>query len=387
MQKIWLKIGLLLVCAIVIRFGVLPLMQAIEVFWSQVLIGLMILSGGAILVLHPAAAIIEETTDVLSQRTQLASGLLQSIGTAFPDMALGVVAAMISLQLRSTDMVAAINYAVIAAATTFGSNIYNIGHAVWCVWRQNHADAINRKQLMFPFWRSSGYLIPLRNHAIKPSITELQVAQKVLVALSVLTMTVVLSMVMFGGLGAVAGQNGDMYQLTRPLGFIVAILSGWLLYVFRQNQRSDVSTTEIMHEKSFFIEQPTFVILLQLILAGIAILFAAESMIHAIAELSLLLHIPITISGVVSGLVGCLGEIIVVHNFSVNPSGRIGDAVMGVAMDNIVTTLGAAIVAIMGGIFLGGSSLIMIFTIVLTLNAVLIWQVGELQSRVAVFGN
>ncbi len=99
MQKIWLKIGLLLVCAIVIRFGVLPLMQAIEVFWSQVLIGLMILSGGAILVLHPAAAIIEETTDVLSQRTQLASGLLQSIGTAFPDMALGVVAAMISLQL------------------------------------------------------------------------------------------------------------------------------------------------------------------------------------------------------------------------------------------------------------------------------------------------
>jgi len=76
----------------------------------------------------------------------------------------------------------------------------------------------------------------------------------------------------------------------------------------------------------------------------------------------------------------CLGEIIVVHNFSVNPSGRIGDAIVGVAMYNIVTITGASIVAIMGGIFLGGSSLIMIFVLILCLNTVLIWQISDLKN-------
>jgi len=76
----------------------------------------------------------------------------------------------------------------------------------------------------------------------------------------------------------------------------------------------------------------------------------------------------------------CLGEIIVVHNFSVNPSGRIGDAIVGVAMDNIVTITGASIVAIMGGIFLGGSSIIMIFVLILCLNTVLIWQISDLKN-------
>jgi len=76
----------------------------------------------------------------------------------------------------------------------------------------------------------------------------------------------------------------------------------------------------------------------------------------------------------------CLGEIIVVHNFSVNPSGRIGDAIVGVAMDNIVTITGASIVAIMGGIFLGGRWLIMNFVLILCLNTVLIWQISDLKN-------
>jgi len=71
---------------------------------------------------------------------------------------------------------------------------------------------------------------------------------------------------------------------------------------------------------------------------------------------------------------------LVVHNFSVNPKGRIGDAIVGVAMDNIVTTLGAAIVAIMGGIFLGSSSLILIFIIILAANTVLLEQIAKLKN-------
>lgn len=84
--------------------------------------------------------VIEETTDVLKDRTKLAGGFLQAFGTAFPDMVIGIVAAFISLQVRDSDYVRAINLAIIAASTTFGSNIYNIVHATWCVYRQNLAD-------------------------------------------------------------------------------------------------------------------------------------------------------------------------------------------------------------------------------------------------------
>jgi len=75
---------------------------------------------GAFFLLRSSAKIIEETTEVLSERTQLAGGLLQSLGTAFPDMILGIVAALVSVSLRSTDYSRAINYAIIAASTTFG---------------------------------------------------------------------------------------------------------------------------------------------------------------------------------------------------------------------------------------------------------------------------
>ncbi|MFH1838036.1 MAG: hypothetical protein ABH808_00855 [Candidatus Kuenenbacteria bacterium] len=80
-------------------------------------------------------------------------------------------------------------------------------------------------------------------------------------------------------------------------------------------------------------------------------------------------------------LIGCFGEMIVIHNFLINPKGHIGDAVVGVAMDNIVTTLGASIVAIMGGIFLGGNSLILIFIIILTANTFLIEQISKLKNN------
>ena len=49
-------------------------------------------------------------------------------------------------------------------------------------------------------------------------------------------------------------------------------------------------------------------------------------------------------------------------------------------MDNIVTTAGAAIVAMMGGIFLGGSSLIVIFVLILGMNTVLIGQVSLMKN-------
>ena len=104
-------------------------------------------------------------------------------------------------------------------------------------------------------------------------------------------------------------------------------------------------------------------------------------MVNAVKIFSDITGLPFVVTGILAGVIGCLGEIIVIHIFSVHPNGRLGDAVVGVAMDNIVTTIGAAIVAIMGGIFLGGNALILIFILILTLNTILIWQISKLKNN------
>ena len=119
---------------------------------------------------------------------------------------------------------------------------------------------------------------------------------------------------------------------------------------------------------------------IHLLISGVAILFAAEAMIHSVRIFSQITGLHYVVSGVLAGVIGCLGEMLVIHNYTIHPKGRIGDALVGVAMDNIVTTLGASIVALMGGIFLGGNALILIFVIILTLNSVLLWQISRLKN-------
>ena len=324
---------------------------------------------------------IEETTDVLKDRTKLAGGLLQAFGTAFPDMVIGIVAALISLQVRNTDYVRAINLAIIAASTTFGSNIYNILHAFWCVYRQNLANRKHAVTLMFPPFKSGGSLKPFEEHKIKPSIAEIDGAIRTLTALTLLTAFVAISMVLFGQVkGEDAKMAGDLYQLVQPVGVILFMLCVGVLYYFRKSNRPESPVKEIIDEEQYYAKHSTWRIWLDLILSGVAILFAAESMVKSMEVFSHLTHIPFVVTGILAGLIGCFGEMIVVHNFSVNPKGRIGDAIMGVAMDNIVTTLGAAIVAIMGGIFLGSNALILIFIIILAANTLLIEQISRLKN-------
>ena len=112
---------ILLVAGVVLRFVLVPFLES-ENIWLKLLSIVLILASGTGFILLNIAKIIEETTEVISKRTKLASGLLQSLGTAFPDMVLGIIAAFLSLQVRSTDYLRAVNFAIIAAATTFGSN-------------------------------------------------------------------------------------------------------------------------------------------------------------------------------------------------------------------------------------------------------------------------
>jgi Ca2+/Na+ antiporter len=191
-------------------------------------------------------------------------------------------------------------------------------------------------------------------------------------------------MVIFGKVPQVNNPtNADLYQLIIPVGWIIFFLGLMALWYFRKNMRApERHTDQIVREERFYATRPTYISLMALLISGIAILFSAESMVKSIEELSIVTGMPFVIAGVLAGIIGCLGEMLVVHNFSISPKGRIGDAIVGVAMDNIVTIIGASIVAIMGGIFLGGNALILIFVIILCLNTVLLWQIGKLQRTI-----
>jgi hypothetical protein len=379
MNKLYFFV-LLIGVASIIRFIFTPLLRQDNI-WIQLGTVISILLLGAFFLLRASAKIIEETTEVLSERTKLAGGLLQSLGTAFPDMILGIVAALVSVSLKSTDYFRAINYAIIAASTTFGSNIYNIAHAAWCMYRQNKANSLKAAIFMFPGIPDGGKVIPFDKHKIKPHLSEFDTAIQILIALTLLTSAVAVSMVLFGRVEI--GElhlTEDLYQLIRPIGVIIFLLSGFILFYFRKTQRKESAIDEIFKAEQFYRTKSSAVILFHLLLSGIVILLTAESMINAIEALSHITHVPPVITGAFAGLIGCLGEMIVIHNYTVNPKGRIGDALIGVGMDNIVTTVGAAIVAMMGGIFLGGSSLIVIFVLILGMNTLLIGQVSQMKN-------
>jgi hypothetical protein len=376
-----LVILLLLALAIVMRFIGVQYLEPHQPIVVRLLTVGTILFIGTFFVLRKVAKVIEETTEILSEKTKLAGGLLQSFGTAFPDMVLGVVAAIISLRLRQTNFALAVNYAVIAAATTFGSNIYNIGHAAWCIYRQNLANKLDKHILMVPNLKVFGKLKPFREHKVLPSSQEIETSLDVSTALTLLTAIVAISMVLFGGVKVKPeGFTADLYQLIQPVGFVIFIIGVVVLFKFRSTARQHPGILAEDLGGNFYRTKPLLLLWTHLALAGVGILFAAESMVKAIEVFCHITGTPFVIAGVLAGVIGCLGEIIVVHNFSVHPQGRLGDAVVGVAMDNIVTILGASIVAMMGGIFLGGSALILVFVIIFALNTVLIWQISKLKS-------
>ena len=294
---------------------------------------------------------------------------------------MGIVAAVISLSLVKENYSLAINFAIIAAATTFGSNIYNIAHAILCVFRQNVSNKTGKPVLMVPGIKKMGLVIPMKDHTKKPSLKEIDGAMDILNVLTILTAIVALSMVIFGQVqNSTSTVSGDLYQLIRPVGIAILALCLFTMYYFRKTKREHILGEEVEREERYYAKKPTWKVLGYLLVSGVAILFAAESMVRAVESFSSITGTPFVVAGVLAGLIGCIGEMIVVHNFTVNPKGRIGDALVGVGMDNVVTTMGASIVAVMGGIFLGGNSLILIFVLILTLNTVLIWQISKLKS-------
>jgi hypothetical protein len=377
----FLNLVILVICALFLRFYVESFMAESFPLWLRMASIIVIILVGAFFVLKGIAEIIEETTEVLSSRTKIASGLLQSLGTAFPDMVLGIVSAVISLGLVKENYGLAINFAIIAASTTFGSNIYNIAHAAWCVYRQNLANRKGYSVAMIPGVKKMGRIIPMQEHKRKPSLREIDTALDILNVLTVLTALVVLSMVVFGQVkNPPSNISGNLYQLIKPVGYIILALCIFVMFYFRSTKRDNILVEEIEIEEKYYDKKPTIIILAYLVVSGIAILFAAESMVRAVQEFCSITGTPFVVAGVLAGIIGCIGEMIVVHNFTVNPKGRIGDALVGVAMDNIVTTMGASIVAVMGGIFLGGNSLILIFIIILTLNSILLWQISKMKN-------
>lgn len=370
-----LKILSWLVLALFLRFYLLHWLDNENKFIVYLAIALVFFIG--VFLIRSTAEVIEKTTAVLKGRTGLAGGLLQAIGTAFPDMVIGIVAAILSLQVAATDYTRSINLAIIAASTTFGSNIYNVFHAAWCIYRQNKANKLQTKLPMFPVVNMGGTVLPFKDHKIKPPKKEINAAMEVLVYLSILTTVVAIGMVLFGKVeNNPAGLGGDLYQLTKPLGLVVFLAGIAVIYLFRKSHNEQVEE----EGDNLYVKYSTWRIWLDLFLSGVIILLAAESLVEGVTVFSDLSGFPFILTGIITALVGCLGEMIVIHNFTVNPQGRIGDALTGVVMDNVVTVIGAAIIALMGGIFLGGDALIIIFVIILFAMSVLMHEISEMKD-------
>ncbi|MFH1187675.1 MAG: hypothetical protein V1688_02305 [bacterium] len=373
-----LMLIILIITSVILRFFLVLFLFADRDAWMRIF-DVILIMGIGVWIIRKTADIIEETSDILQERTKLAGGLLHSFGTAFPDMVLGVMAAITSIGADSYAK--AVSFAIIAAATTFGSNIYNIGYAIWCIFRQNVANLKEKEISIFPFTGKGGSVKPIKDHSNKPELIEIDTAIDVLNFLSIITAAVAVSMVLFGQKEAPIGMKGDIYQLIRPVGLAIFILCVSIMYFFRKSKKSEEHLAAPV-EENYFRDKSNMAIWLSLALSGAAILLAASGMVQAIKVFCDITKLPLIIAGVLAGIIGCLGEIIGMHNMTVHPSGKIGDAVVGVAMDNIITTMGAAIVAIMGGIFLGGNALILIFVFILTLNTVLIWQISRLKNYV-----
>ena len=94
---------LILFAAFVCRSYLIRFIEPNYTATTRLTTGLFIIFIGAFYVIRSTAKIIESTTEVLSHRTRLAGGLLQSLGTAFPDMILGISAALISLRFVEKD--------------------------------------------------------------------------------------------------------------------------------------------------------------------------------------------------------------------------------------------------------------------------------------------
>jgi Ca2+/Na+ antiporter len=368
----WLILGLS------VRIWLLPKLEMDNqvAVWGIIIL-LMII--GVYLIMQ-TAGVIEKTTGVLKDRTGIAGGLLQALGTAFPDMVIGVVSAILSLQAASTDMTRSINLAIIAASTTFGSNIYNILHAAWCVHRQNLADKLNKQVKMFPGLTWGGMLKPLNTHKLKPAMVEINAAMEILVYLAFLTLIVAMGMVLFGRVsdGNILNLfNSDLYALSKPIAAIVLIISVAIIYIFRKAHAKN----EKEGEENYYFNKSQLRIWFDLLISGFIILLAAESLVESIAKFSEMSGIPYVITGIATALVGCLGEMIVIHNFSIHPKGRLADAITGVVMDNVVTIIGACLIAILGGIFLGSDALIIIFVLVMFSKILLMHEVAELKDN------
>jgi Ca2+/Na+ antiporter len=374
MPKFVIKLSLSIIVAAIITFLSNYFKYSKDTNLILSIVFLVVILGLGIFALLKIANIIEETTTVLKDKIGLAGGLLQAIGTALPDMIIGIVAAISAV--NATKEEDKLKFAILAAAATFGSNLYNVGHAAWCVWRQNRANDLNKEIKMFITFGED--IKPMDQHTAVPKLQEIDNATTLLTALTVLTFLASILMVVVGKqpLGKFGFEGGDLYQLNAAAGVLLILAALGTIWKFRKNtsHAHDEEDNEFQKINSVW----SFVCLG---ISGFAIFFTASAMVGAVEHFTEVAHFPIFVAGLLAGLIGCIGEIIVVHNFSVNPKGKIGDALVGVGMDNIMTLIGASIVAIMGGIFLGGSEVIVIFCGVLFLNTILILQIGRLKNH------
>ncbi len=323
--------------------------------------------------------IIGAVSQSLKYQTGIAAGVLQAIGTALPDMAIGILAAILSVSEVSGDYYRSVQYGIVAGSTTLGSNIYNILFASWCVWRQDKSNRLKREVLMFPPIKKWGKLTPLSQQELRPSLKEISSSLTLLLILSAITAFVAISVVFSGTIENSSELfQQDIYKFNKGMALFILMACLFFIYEFRKAQLRGNGKDKIDQEGT---GSSMFRNWFSLLVATVILFVSAYMVIEAITRISELTNIPIEVLGMATALVGCLGEMIVIYDFSVHQSGTIIDAITGVTMDNFLTIIGTCFIALIGGIYLGSSAAIIIFIFIMLANTVLIVQTAKLRDE------
>ncbi len=369
--------------ALVITVAVLThfLTQYKHLVWISIAFVLQLLAG--IYCIVKTAKTIGAVSQSLKYQTGIAAGVLQAIGTALPDMAIGILAAILSVREASGDYYRSIQYGMVAGSTTLGSNIYNILFASWCVWRQDKSDRVKREVLMFPLIKKWGRLTPLSQQELKPTLREISSSLTLLLILSAITALVAISVV-FSGIIESSPElfQQDIYKFDKGMALFILMACLFLIYEFRKAQSSsNVKEKTNLEDTGNSVIRNWFFLLV----ATFILFISAYMVIEAITRISELTNIPIEVLGMATALVGCLGEMTVIYDFSIHQSGTIIDAITGVTMDNFFTIVGTCLIALIGGIYLGSSTAIIIFICIMLANTVLIVQTAKLKDEYLAF--
>lgn len=332
-----------------------------------------------IYLLRETSKIIQNATAVLKDRTNIMGKLLQPSGAAFSNIIIGVVAAILSWMLTTSDPVKSVNLSILATTTIFGSFAYIIFFAVWCIYRQNVANRKGKIISVVPLTGIAGLIKPIKLHKTNPKMEDFDNIMQIIGYFSFIVSLVTLGIIGFGKIIRISLTTGFyeiLLQLSKPFGIVILLVCLGIILKYNKNKPKK----EIYDVDNIYGTLPTSRMLMDLSISIVIITFAAEAIVRSISLFAQLTHTSYLIMGLITAFIACIGEISKIHNHTINPSGKIPESLVNIFINNIVAIMVVSFVTVLGGLFRGNITSLIIFMLILLANTLLTQQVHNLKN-------